>query len=706
MSSLGTGVNLDASATPIRITYFDDTVADAQDDGYTHFQYDLHKIWACIGRVGSNAVMRVGFVEEGDPYNGWLAGHIEEAPAGVYGGVDFWNSLTGYNPLGGINAGDFCIYGALSPFTGVALHLGAPLAAQPTFVAEYWNGAAWTALTIVVTPDFTQANGKALQRCEWLLPATWGGATALGAGSAGQYYHVRLYLTAGPMAAPAVANQNYKDWLYGHFKFFYSYYDLKRGDDSAGSNTTEFRHEGNFGLRFRSEKKLDGSRASQSQPVQMGQTFPLSNRGSPGAPWYVVASVLAASYRGHKLYGGAFMGRAHQDATISSSPFIGAGGVGELEDFSILGYGQVGLGNAGSGAMDHHRRVTVAASVTAPSSVQVIRNMNTVNEANDIVVLKPQGIAMASGYLDAVNSDKVSRGITFTHDDFTNGQIEKQGTGVLHLFGTKWGGPTKKVSVVTFTEKLFEWRFCPINIHDGETGTPPAPGIPFRITGSGAIVQASTAIDGATFDVNGVLDYSNSMGLGASPDTRNALVASEWTSASSGAENSLEDFTIEINPSDLPGWDPLYKSLLFKYSFPRAVVFNPLTSLFEIATWQRTDGGITIGLPRIDSPTAGFSYDPKNGPAPLAVYFVDESTGGGITSWLWDFGDGETSTLQNPSHTYSIAGFYVVTLTVTSLYGSDSQLAAVSVGLGPGPVPVPPGYTHRTVSPTEYVHRP
>ncbi|MFC2141004.1 PKD domain-containing protein, partial [Acidobacteriota bacterium] len=47
--------------------------------------------------------------------------------------------------------------------------------------------------------------------------------------------------------------------------------------------------------------------------------------------------------------------------------------------------------------------------------------------------------------------------------------------------------------------------------------------------------------------------------------------------------------------------------------------------------------------------------------------FTDTSTDpdGTIVSWLWDFGDGNTSTQQNPSHTYAADGTYTVTLTVT-----------------------------------------
>ncbi len=70
--------------------------------------------------------------------------------------------------------------------------------------------------------------------------------------------------------------------------------------------------------------------------------------------------------------------------------------------------------------------------------------------------------------------------------------------------------------------------------------------------------------------------------------------------------------------------------------------------------------------------TAQFTANVTGGTAPLAVQFTDLSTGG-PTSWLWDFGDGNTSTAQNPQHTYTTAGLYTVTLTASHPYDSDTE---------------------------------
>ena len=57
------------------------------------------------------------------------------------------------------------------------------------------------------------------------------------------------------------------------------------------------------------------------------------------------------------------------------------------------------------------------------------------------------------------------------------------------------------------------------------------------------------------------------------------------------------------------------------------------------------------------------------------VHFTDFSSGN-ITSWLWDFGDGDTSTLQNPLHIYSSAGQYDVSLIVSNGTNSDTLFIA------------------------------
>nr|WP_276573348.1 PKD domain-containing protein [Methanosarcina sp. DH1] len=69
--------------------------------------------------------------------------------------------------------------------------------------------------------------------------------------------------------------------------------------------------------------------------------------------------------------------------------------------------------------------------------------------------------------------------------------------------------------------------------------------------------------------------------------------------------------------------------------------------------------------------SAAFSASPTTGKAPLTVTFTDKSIGS-PTSWKWTFGDGTTSTKQNPTHKYSKVGKYTVSLTVKNAAGSNT----------------------------------
>lgn len=78
-------------------------------------------------------------------------------------------------------------------------------------------------------------------------------------------------------------------------------------------------------------------------------------------------------------------------------------------------------------------------------------------------------------------------------------------------------------------------------------------------------------------------------------------------------------------------------------------------------------------------PIAGFDTD-ING---LTVNFLNTSTGDPPLTYLWDFGDGGTSTSENPGNTYAEAGTYLVSLTATNVGGSDTLTKEVTVAAEP-----------------------
>jgi PKD repeat protein len=81
-------------------------------------------------------------------------------------------------------------------------------------------------------------------------------------------------------------------------------------------------------------------------------------------------------------------------------------------------------------------------------------------------------------------------------------------------------------------------------------------------------------------------------------------------------------------------------------------------------------------------PVASFIAAPTTGTAPLPVVFTDTSTGT-MTGWQWSFGDGTSSTARHPSHVYTSAGHYTVSLTVSGPGGSHTTTQASRVTATP-----------------------
>lgn len=78
------------------------------------------------------------------------------------------------------------------------------------------------------------------------------------------------------------------------------------------------------------------------------------------------------------------------------------------------------------------------------------------------------------------------------------------------------------------------------------------------------------------------------------------------------------------------------------------------------------------------APVADFTGTPTSGTTSLSVTFTDASTNS-PTSWAWDFGDGATSTSQNPTHSYTSSGVYTVTLIATNGAGSNTKTRAAYI---------------------------
>ena len=96
-------------------------------------------------------------------------------------------------------------------------------------------------------------------------------------------------------------------------------------------------------------------------------------------------------------------------------------------------------------------------------------------------------------------------------------------------------------------------------------------------------------------------------------------------------------------------------------------------------------GAVVVSEPVLP-PVAAFTATPATGQVPLSVAFTSTSTGT-ITSYAWSFGDGVTSTLQNPTYVYPTAGTFTVSLTVTGPGGTNTltRTGLITVNAPPQP---------------------
>lgn len=163
----------------------------------------------------------------------------------------------------------------------------------------------------------------------------------------------------------------------------------------------------------------------------------------------------------------------------------------------------------------------------------------------------------------------------------------------------------------------------------------------------------------------------------------------------------VQGLTVQF--SDLSLEDPT--SWSWDFGENEKTLQNPVHSYQQPGTYNVTltatnamgSQPITKSVPVVVSepvrPEANFSYQPTESNK-TQIEFTDTSSNC-PSSWLWSFGDGTTSTEQNPVHQYSTGGIYSVRLTVTNANGDATVSKTISV-ITPGTTPPTSG----TVTPS------
>lgn len=132
-----------------------------------------------------------------------------------------------------------------------------------------------------------------------------------------------------------------------------------------------------------------------------------------------------------------------------------------------------------------------------------------------------------------------------------------------------------------------------------------------------------------------------------------------FNNASSGGSSYLWDF----------GDGNTSTSVSPTHTYSAAGTYTVCLTSTNVCGSDSACSSVTVTCPL---PTPSFTVSQQG----ISFNFLDQSTG--ATSWLWDFGDGNTSTAQNPSHTYAVPGTYTVCFTATGVCGSDSSCVSVT----------------------------
>ncbi len=186
--------------------------------------------------------------------------------------------------------------------------------------------------------------------------------------------------------------------------------------------------------------------------------------------------------------------------------------------------------------------------------------------------------------------------------------------------------------------------------------------------------------------------FTNPMCLAVDPNDGSCWVANTYGGqvvhlAADGGElwrgsNFTRPWSVAVDPRDSSCWAvDLYGDITHVspdgtelaragglYS-PRSVSADAADGSVWVADLRNSQ---VVHVAPLGIPAADFDAAPVAGEPPLVVTFLDQSTGF-PQSWLWEFGDGTTSRLQNPTHCYTAEGSYTVSLTVTNARDVDAE---------------------------------
>jgi PKD repeat protein len=224
----------------------------------------------------------------------------------------------------------------------------------------------------------------------------------------------------------------------------------------------------------------------------------------------------------------------------------------------------------------------------------------------------------------------------------------------------------------------FLWDF-----DDGDTSTNRRPSHTFQAAGN---YSASVTVTDGNGDVTTdsvtitVTDNSvPSVGPTATPESGLAPLQVQLSSNASGGDGALSYSWNFGDGNTSTSANPVH-------TYQSSGEFTASVTVTD-NNGDASSGTVDISVGSNLVPNASVSATPRNGYAPLQVQFFGSANGGNAPlSYQWSFGTGDSSTDQNPTHTYQTAGSFTATLVVTDDDG-DSDSASLTIEVDDNLVP-------------------
>ncbi|MCX7744778.1 MAG: PKD domain-containing protein, partial [Flavobacteriales bacterium] len=202
----------------------------------------------------------------------------------------------------------------------------------------------------------------------------------------------------------------------------------------------------------------------------------------------------------------------------------------------------------------------------------------------------------------------------------------------------------------------------------------------FSSTSQSPVISGATTSNNGTYTVT-VTDANGCSSTASTTITVYAIPIASFTAANlSGCSPVCTDFTdlSSVNGSTITNWSWSSNGTNFSNQQNPTQCFTN-TGLYDISLTVTSAQGCSATIVLNDfiqvfpNPVADFFINPDLIPSGNPVAQFINASSGNITSWNWDFGDGNTSTLENPNHNYSDTGVYCVTLTVITANGCQAN---------------------------------